>query len=183
MPGQSSPAARRMNFFEVLVALAYAAFFADAPVDVAIIEVGLGGSWDATNVIDAQVAVVTPVDLDHTHLLGDDVVSIAEEKSGIIKADSVTVSGVQDEDVARVLIDRVEEVGGSRIVFEGNDFGVLAREVAIGGQQVSIRGLAGSMPTSSSRSTARTRRATSPPPCGQSSPSSVAVTSASSPRC
>ena len=133
---------RRMNFFEVLVALAYAAF-ADAPVDVAIIEVGLGGSWDATNVIDAQVAVVTPVDLDHTHLLGDDVVSIAEEKSGIIKADSVTVSGVQDEDVARVLIDRVEEVGGSRIVFEGNDFGVLAREVAIGGQQVSIRGLAG----------------------------------------
>ena len=133
---------RRMNFFEVLVALAYAAF-ADAPVDVAIIEVGLGGSWDATNVIDAQVAVVTPVDLDHTHLLGDDVVSIAEEKSGIIKADSVTVSGVQDEDVARVLIDRVEEVGGARIVFEGNDFGVLAREVAIGGQQVSVRGLAG----------------------------------------
>lgn len=133
---------RRMNFFEVLVALAYAAF-ADAPVDVAIIEVGLGGSWDATNVIDAQVAVITPVDLDHTNLLGNDVVSIAEEKSGIIKADSVTVSGVQDEDVARVLLDRVEEVGGSRIVFEGNDFGVLAREVAIGGQQVSLRGLAG----------------------------------------
>ncbi len=101
---------RRMNFFEVLVALAYAAF-ADAPVDVAIIEVGLGGSWDATNVIDAQVAVVTPVDLDHTHLLGDDVVSIAEEKSGIIKPGAVTVSGVQDDDVAQVLRDRVEEVG------------------------------------------------------------------------
>jgi dihydrofolate synthase/folylpolyglutamate synthase len=133
---------RRLNFFEVLVAIAYAAF-ADAPVDVAIVEVGLGGSWDATNVIDAQVAVVTPVDLDHTHLLGDDVVAIAEEKSGIIKAGSVTVSGVQDEDVARVLLDRVEEVGGARIVFEGNDFGVLAREVAIGGQQVSLRGLAG----------------------------------------
>ncbi|MBC9821400.1 folylpolyglutamate synthase/dihydrofolate synthase family protein [Terrabacter sp. MAHUQ-38] len=133
---------RRLNFFEVLVAIAYAAF-ADAPVDVAIIEVGLGGSWDATNVIDAQVAVFTPVDLDHTHLLGDDVVAIAEEKSGIIKPDSVTVSGVQDEDVARVLLDRVEEVGGARIVFEGNDFGVLAREVAIGGQQVSLRGLAG----------------------------------------
>ena len=136
---------RRMNFFEVLVAVAYAAF-ADAPVDVAIIEVGLGGSWDATNVVDAQVAVVTPVDLDHTHLLGDDVVAIAEEKSGIIKADSFTVSGVQDEDVARVLLDRVEEVGGSRIVFEGNDFGVLEREVAVGGQQVSLRGLAGDHP-------------------------------------
>ena len=133
---------RRMNFFEVLVALAYAAF-ADAPVDVAIIEVGLGGSWDATNVIDAQVAVVTPVDLDHTHLLGDDVVSIAEEKSGIIKPGAVTVSGLQDDDVAQVLRDRVEEVGGSRIVFEGNDFGVLTREVALGGQQLSLRGLAG----------------------------------------
>lgn len=133
---------RRLNFFEVLVAIAYAAF-ADAPVDVAIIEVGLGGSWDATNVIDAQVAVVTPVDLDHTLLLGDDVVAIAEEKSGIIKAGSVTVSGVQVEDVARVLLDRVEEVGGDRIVFEGNDFGVLAREVALGGQLVSLRGLAG----------------------------------------
>ncbi|MFM6851969.1 MAG: bifunctional folylpolyglutamate synthase/dihydrofolate synthase, partial [Terrabacter sp.] len=60
--------------------------------------------------------------------------------------DSVTVSGVQDEDVARVLLDRVQEVGGSRIVFEGNDFGVLAREVAIGGQQVSLRGLAGEYP-------------------------------------
>ena len=132
---------RRMNFFEVLVAVAYAAF-ADAPVDVAVVEVGLGGSWDATNVVDAQVAVVTPVDLDHTHLLGDDVVSIAQEKSGIIKPGSVTVSGVQDEDVARVLVERVEEVGG-RIVFEGNDFGVLATEVALGGQQVAIRGLAG----------------------------------------
>ena len=135
---------RRMNFFEVLVAVAYAAF-ADAPVDVAVVEVGLGGSWDATNVIDAQVAVVTPVDLDHTHILGDDVVTIAEDKSGIIKPGSVTVSGVQDEDVARVLLDRADEVG-ARIVFEGNDFGVLSREVAIGGQQVSIRGLAGDYP-------------------------------------
>ena len=90
---------RRMNFFEVLVAIAFAAF-ADAPVDVAIVEVGLGGSWDATNVADGTVAVVTPVDRDHTHLLGDDLVDIAHEKSGIIKAGSVTISGVQDPDVA-----------------------------------------------------------------------------------
>ncbi|EWT00081.1 dihydrofolate synthase [Intrasporangium oryzae NRRL B-24470] len=131
---------RRMNFFEVLVAVAFAAF-ADAPVDVAVIEVGLGGTWDATNVADGQVAVITPVDLDHTHILGDTVIDIAREKSGIIKADALTVSGVQDPDVAEVLLDRVEEVGG-RIVFEGNDFGVLAREVALGGQQVSLRGLA-----------------------------------------
>ncbi|MCU1537379.1 MAG: FolC bifunctional protein [Humibacillus sp.] len=132
----------RMNFFEVLVAVAYAAF-ADAPVDVAVIEVGLGGSWDATNVIDAQVAVITPVDLDHTHLLGDDVVTIAEEKSGIIKPGSVTVSAVQDDDVIEVLRDRVEQVGGTRLVVEEDDFGVTAREVALGGQQVTLRGLAG----------------------------------------
>jgi dihydrofolate synthase/folylpolyglutamate synthase len=132
----------RMNFFEVLVAVAYAAF-ADAPVDVAVIEVGLGGSWDATNVIDAQVAVITPVDLDHTHLLGDDVVTIAGEKSGIIKPGSVTVSAVQDDDVLDVLRERIEEVGGSRLVVEDDDFGVVQREVALGGQQVTLRGLAG----------------------------------------
>ena len=133
-----------MNFFEVLVALAYAAF-ADAPVDVAIVEVGLGGSWDATNVIDAQVAVVTPVDLDHTHLLGDDVVSIAEEKSGIIKAGSITVSGRPGRDVARVLLDRVEEVGGTGSCSRATTSGS-RREVALGGQQLSLRGIAGEYP-------------------------------------
>ncbi|MEO7754709.1 MAG: Mur ligase family protein, partial [Terracoccus sp.] len=135
---------RRMNFFEVLVAVAFAAF-ADAPVDVAVVEVGLGGFWDATNVADGQVAVITPVDLDHTHLLGDDVEEIAAEKSGIIKTDALAVSGVQDPLAAEVLRARAEEVG-ARIVFEGNDFGVLAREVALGGQQVSLRGLAGEYP-------------------------------------
>lgn len=135
---------RRMNFFEVLVAIAFAAF-ADAPVDVAIIEVGLGGSWDATNVADGTVAVITPIDLDHTHLLGDDVIDIAHEKSGIIKAGSVTVSGIQDPDVAAVLAERAEEVG-SDLRLEGDSFGVLTREVAVGGQQVSIRGLAGDYP-------------------------------------
>ncbi|GAA6526551.1 folylpolyglutamate synthase/dihydrofolate synthase family protein [Intrasporangium sp. DVR] len=135
---------RRMNFFEVLVAIAFAAF-ADAPVDVAIVEVGLGGSWDATNVADGSVAVVTPIDLDHTHLLGDDVVDIAHEKSGIIKAGSVTVSGMQDPDAAAVLAERAAEVG-SPLRLEGDSFGVLSREVALGGQQVSIRGLAGDYP-------------------------------------
>lgn len=131
---------RRMNFFEVLVAVAYAAF-ADAPVDVAIVEVGLGGTWDATNVADGQVAVVTPIDLDHTHLLGEDVEAIAHEKSGIIKHDAVAVVAVQDEEAAEVLAERAEEVG-ARVLAEGRDFGVLAREVAIGGQVVSVRGTA-----------------------------------------
>src|SRR3954471_16437272 len=73
-----------MTFFEIITAMAYAAF-ADAPVDVAIIEVGLGGTWDATNVADADVAVVTPIDLDHTHLLGATIAEITREKAGIIK--------------------------------------------------------------------------------------------------
>ena len=131
----------RMTYFEVLVAVAYAAF-ADAPVDVAVVEVGLGGSWDATNVADGSVAVVTPIALDHQHFLGHDVESIATEKSGIIKADAMAVIGVQDPSVAQILADRAEEVG-ARIAFEGNDFGLLTRDVAVGGQQLSVRGLAG----------------------------------------
>ncbi len=130
-----------MTYFEVLVAVAYAAF-ADAPVDVAIVEVGLGGSWDATNVADGSVAVVTPISLDHQHFLGDDVESIATEKSGIIKADALAVVGVQEPEAAQVLVDRATEVG-ARIAFEGNDFGLLTREVAVGGQQLSVRGLGG----------------------------------------
>ena len=131
----------RMTYFEVLVAVGYAAF-ADAPVDVAIVEVGMGGSWDATNVADGSVAVVTPIALDHQHFLGSDVLDIAGEKAGIVKADALAVVGVQEPDVAQVLVDRANEVG-ARIAFEGNDFGLLTREVAVGGQQLSIRGLAG----------------------------------------
>lgn len=131
----------RMNYFQTLVAVAYAAF-ADAPVDVAVVEVGLGGAWDATNVADGQVSVVTPVSLDHTRMLGDTVEEIAEEKSGIIKPGALAVIGTQEPDVAQLLADRAEQVG-ARIAFEGNDFGLLTREVAVGGQQVSIRGLGG----------------------------------------
>lgn len=130
-----------MTYFEVLVAIAYAAF-ADAPVDVAVVEVGMGGSWDATNVVDAPVSVVGPIALDHQHFLGDSVLDIAEEKAGIIAADAITLVGVQeDEDVIGVLVERAEQVG-ARIAFEGNDFGITERDVAIGGQQVSIKGLA-----------------------------------------
>ncbi|MDF2092854.1 bifunctional folylpolyglutamate synthase/dihydrofolate synthase [Knoellia sp. 3-2P3] len=130
-----------MTFFEVLVAVAYAAF-ADAPVDVAIVEVGMGGGWDATNVADGSVAVVTPVALDHQHFLGTTLEEIAAEKSGIIKSDAVAVVAVQEPEVAQVLLDRATEVG-ARIAFEGNDFGLLTREVGVGGQQISVRGMAG----------------------------------------
>ena len=134
-----------MTYFEVLVAVAYAAF-ADLPVDVAVVEVGMGGSWDATNVVDATVSVVTPIALDHRHFLGDTITEIATEKSGIIKEDAITVVGLQPEtDAVEVLVDRANEVG-ARITFEGNDFGVTERDVAVGGQQISLRGLAGEYP-------------------------------------
>jgi dihydrofolate synthase / folylpolyglutamate synthase len=134
----------RLNFFMMSVVLAYAAF-ADAPVDVAVVEVGLGGTWDATNVADGQVAVVTPVAVDHARLLGSTVEEIAVEKAGIIKPEAIAVSAIQERDVAEILLDRANEVG-ARLVFEGNDFGVTAREVAVGGQQLSFRGLAGDYP-------------------------------------
>ncbi|MDQ6715861.1 MAG: bifunctional folylpolyglutamate synthase/dihydrofolate synthase, partial [Actinomycetota bacterium] len=131
----------RMTFFEVFVVLAYATF-ADAPVDVAVVEVGMGGGWDATNVADGSVAAITPIAIDHTHFLGSRVEDIALEKSGIIKAGAIAVSSIQQPDVAAILVERAEQVG-ARIVFEAADFGVVAREVAVGGQLLSFRGLAG----------------------------------------
>lgn len=133
-----------VTYFEFLVALAVAAF-ADAPVDVAVVEVGMGGSWDATNVIDARVAVLTPIDLDHQVYLGETLTEIAGEKAGILKAGGRSVSGVQEMDVVEVLLDRAEHVG-NRIAFEGHEFGVLARQDAVGGQMVSLRGFGGDYP-------------------------------------
>ncbi len=128
-----------MSFFETITAMGFAAF-ADAPVDVAVLEVGLGGTWDATNVADATVAVVTPIAVDHARYLGDTPAEIAVEKSGIIKRGSVAVLAAQDLDVAAVLLARVAEVGAS-VVREGLDFGVTERRPAVGGQQVAISGL------------------------------------------
>ncbi len=132
----------RMTYFEVIVALAYAAF-ADAPVDVAVVEVGLGGSWDATNVLDAPVSVLLPIDIDHRHFLGDTVEQIATEKAGIIKAEGIAVLARQPHDSAvEIVRDRAEQVG-ARLVAEGADYGIVAREVAVGGQLLTMRGLAG----------------------------------------
>jgi dihydrofolate synthase/folylpolyglutamate synthase len=126
-----------LSFFETVVGMAYAAF-ADAPVDVAVVEVGLGGAWDATNVADGVVAVVLPVAVDHAHLLGDDPVAIAREKAGIIKPGAVAVVAEQLPEVADVIRDRAEDVG-ARLVREGVDFGVVTRSPAVGGQLVSIQ--------------------------------------------
>jgi dihydrofolate synthase / folylpolyglutamate synthase len=131
----------RLSFFEVMTVLAYAVF-ADAPVDVAVVEVGLGGTWDATNVADAQVAVVTPIGLDHQEYLGDTVTDIAREKAGIIKSGAFAVLSEQSIEAADVLLQRAADVNAS-VVREGLEFGVLSRAAAVGGQQVDLRGLAG----------------------------------------
>jgi len=131
----------RMTFFEVLVAMAYAAF-ADAPIDVAAVEVGMGGSWDATNVADGVVAVLTPIALDHERFLGRDLVSIATEKAGIIKPGAVAVLSRQPAPAAEVLLRRVAEVDAT-VAREGVEFGVLRHEVALGGQLLALQGLAG----------------------------------------
>jgi len=124
------------TFFEVMTALAYAAF-ADAPVDVAVMEVGMGGRWDATSVADASVAVVAPIGLDHMQYLGDTIAQIADEKSGIIKADAVAVLAAQQPSAAEVLVRRCLDVGAT-MVREGEDFGLIDRQLAAGGQVIRV---------------------------------------------
>ena len=128
-----------LSFFETVVAMAYAAF-ANAPVDAAIVEVGMGGSWDATNVADATVAVILPIAVDHSAYLGTSPAEIAREKAGIIKPGSTVVCAVQADDVAAVVAERAAEVGAT-VLWEGRDFGVEHRVAAVGGQMVRLRGL------------------------------------------
>jgi dihydrofolate synthase / folylpolyglutamate synthase len=130
-----------LSFFEVVVGMAYTAF-ADAPVAVAVVEVGMGGEWDATNVADGQVAVVTPVAVDHAGYLGNDVETIATEKAGIIKPGAIAVLAQQELPAAEVLVRKAADVGAT-VAREGLEFGILHREVAVGGQQLALRGLAG----------------------------------------
>jgi dihydrofolate synthase / folylpolyglutamate synthase len=125
----------------VLVAMAYAAF-ADAPVDAAVVEVGMGGSWDATNVADGRVAVVTPIAIDHERFLGRDVATIAGEMAGIVKPGATAVIAQQPLEAGEVLVGRAAEVGAT-LALEGRDFGVLSRSVAVGGQQLTLQGLGG----------------------------------------
>nr|WP_067544757.1 folylpolyglutamate synthase/dihydrofolate synthase family protein [Nocardia crassostreae] len=139
-----------MSKFEVLTGMAYAAF-AEAPVDVAVVETGMGGTWDATNVIDGQVAVITPIGLDHTDYLGPDLTSIAGEKAGIIKKaaddglvprDTVAVIAQQEPEAMEVLLRRAVEVDAA-VAREGSEFQVLTRCVAVGGQVLELQGLGG----------------------------------------
>src|SRR5690625_215116 len=129
-----------LSFFEAMTAMGFAAF-ADAPVEMGIVEVGLGGTWDATNVADGEVAVITPIALDHAEYLGDSLDLIAGEKAGIIKPGSMAVLAAQEPDAAEALVQRIAETGatGAR---EGVEFGVRRREMAVGGQVVDFQGVA-----------------------------------------
>lgn len=139
----------RMSKFEVLTAMAYTAF-AEAPVDVAVVETGMGGRWDATNVINASVAVITPIAMDHSNYLGDTLTAIAGEKAGIIKkapdalvpTDPVTVLAVQQPEVADVLL-RAAVEADNFVAREGSEFAVLERRTAVGGQMLTLQGLGG----------------------------------------
>ena len=131
-----------LSFFEVLTGMAYAAF-ADAPIDVAVVEVGMGGSWDATNVADAQVPVVMPIALDHTDYLGSTVDDIAVEKAGIIKHDALAVLAQQQSlEAAEAVLRRTVDVGAT-VAREGIEFGLLRRDVAVGGQMLDLQGIGG----------------------------------------
>ncbi len=129
----------RMSRFEVLTAMGFAAF-ADAPVAAAVVEVGLGGTWDATNVADGAVCVVTPIGVDHVEYLGSDITGIAREKAGIVKPDSIAVLAAQQPEVMRVLLGHCATVGAT-VAREGVEFGVLDRQVAVGGQLLALQGL------------------------------------------
>lgn len=131
----------RLTFFEALTALAFACF-ADAPVDVVVLEVGMGGEWDSTNVADGQVAVFTPIDLDHESALGTTIERIARTKAGIIKPEAAVVTAFQSPEALTVLRDVTAERGGTFAV-EGGAFAVLDSRVAVGGQLISVKGLAG----------------------------------------
>ncbi|WP_062072946.1 bifunctional folylpolyglutamate synthase/dihydrofolate synthase [Demequina sediminicola] len=127
----------RLSFFEVLVVLAYAAF-ADTPVDVAVIEVGMGGVWDATNVADGDVSVVTSVSMDHAQWLGNTLTEIATEKAGIIKPGAASVIAEQAESVLPVLYQAVDD-NNARARWEGIDLEVVERQPGVGGQLVTLR--------------------------------------------
>jgi dihydrofolate synthase / folylpolyglutamate synthase len=127
---------QEVTFHEALTAMAFT-WFAEVPVDAQVIEVGMGGSWDATNVVDGQVAVINRVGLDHPEL-GDTVAAVAGEKAGIIKPGAIVVSQEQEREALAVLQEQAERKG-ARLLLAGRDFDVERRRQAHGGQLVDLR--------------------------------------------
>ena len=130
-----------ISFFEAMTALAFVAF-AEFPVDIAVIETGMGGAWDATNIVASQVSVITPIGLDHTEYLGETLEEIAETKAGIIKSESHVVLAAQPVEVAKVLTAKILEKAAIPYR-EGLEFSVARRDIAVGGQLISVNGIHG----------------------------------------
>jgi dihydrofolate synthase/folylpolyglutamate synthase len=130
-----------VSFFEAITALAFAAF-AEHPIDVGVIEVGMGGQWDATNVVDADVSVIMPIGLDHMEYLGNTIAEIATTKAGIIKEQGFVVLAQQEPEAAVELLRRAAEVGAD-VAREGLEYSIDSRAIAVGGQLISITGLRG----------------------------------------
>jgi len=127
-----------ISFFEAITALAFVAF-AEHPVDVGVIEVGMGGLWDATNVVDADVSVIMPIGLDHTEYLGETLTEIAQTKAGIIKEGGFVVLAQQEPECAVELLKQAALVGAD-VAREGIEYSVVSRSVAVGGQLLTIQG-------------------------------------------
>lgn len=130
-----------ISFFEAMTALAFVAF-SEWPVDIGIIEVGMGGEWDATNVVEAAVSVITPIGFDHTAYLGNTLTEIARTKGGIIKEGSSVVLAGQEPEAAVELMRRVAEMG-AEVAREGIEYSLERRSVAVGGQLITIKGITG----------------------------------------
>lgn len=130
-----------ITFFEALAVLAFTVF-ADVPIEVGIIEVGMGGEWDATNIVDAQVAVITPIDFDHTAILGYDLAAIARTKAGIIKTGATVVTAVQRPEALSEVIEAAENEEAKLLVAD-RDFALVEDRLAVGGRQIDVRGLHG----------------------------------------
>jgi len=130
-----------LTYFDMTTTMAFAAF-ADAPVDAAIVEVGLGGAEDSTNVLHARIAVITPIGLDHTEWLGDTIADIAWAKAGIVHNGATLILAAQPDEALTPIYERAVQVDAT-VAAEGRQFGVLRRELAIGGQVLAIQGLGG----------------------------------------
>ena len=128
-----------ISFFEAITALAFVAF-AEHPIDVGVIEVGMGGQWDATNVVDADVSVIMPIGLDHTEYLGETLTEIAQTKAGIIKENGFVVMAQQEPESAVQLLKQAAAMGAD-VAREGLEYSVLSRAIAVGGQLVTIQGI------------------------------------------
>jgi len=128
-----------ISFFEAVTALGFVCF-AEHPGDAGVIEVGMGGEWDATNVVDADVSVIMPIGFDHMEYLGHTLHEIAATKAGIIKEGGFIVLAQQEPEAAKELIRKAAEVGAD-IAREGIEYSVASRAVAVGGQLITIAGL------------------------------------------